>query len=518
MGDCFRELIQELLKTEHTFFFFMAPWNVNSLDFAKGRCEKILVEEDSHSTIGRALFGERVRKALKAVDRFSVRRLPRLHGRLASGDRHGDWRAHPASKFDLDLWFCPFTALEPRPVPLPSVVTIPDVQHEAYPQFFPEAELRLRRTYFPATCSMSSAILTLSEFSKKDIVDRYGVAPDRVHVVYTGVSPRFFTPDLGDAAVRAKYNLPERYLYYPANAWPHKNHSLLLIALRVLAATGRQVPPLVLSGAPLETASDLVRFADHLGVQVRHLGYLPYLDIPAIYRGARLLVFPSLFEGFGMPVIEAMAAGVPVAAASVTSLPEVIGDAGILFNPRKPDEIADAIDRLWNDEKLRTEMIRRGREQACRFSWAECARRTLEAFDEAVRVQNPATPACVSAQGLMSDNWMGRELVITVRGGEPRGILVEGNSPVAGSKLRRPTLVLSAGWRRLHRECLLPNEPFRLQCSLSGLKPPFELRLRAARTFIPRNEGWNDDLRELSIHFSRLEVEIGDKRIPLLNA
>ena len=380
MGDCFRELIQELLQTDHTFFFFLAPWNFDSIEFEKGRYTKILIDENPRRAPWHRIIKAASTRARKAAEK--------LTGRPGHPSDLRDWHAHPASRLNLDLWFCPFTALEPRPVPLPSVVTIPDVQHEAYPQFFTEAELNLRRNYFPATCSLSSAILTLSEFSKKEIVDHYGVPASKVHVVYTGVSPRFFAKDAGDASIRAKYDLPEKYLYFPANAWPHKNHQLLLIALRVLAATGRTAPPLVLSGAPLEAASELLQFARHLGVEVHHLGYLPYLDIPAIYRGARLLVFPSLFEGFGMPVIEAMAAGTPVAAANVTSLPEVAGDAAVLFNPRKPDEIADAIDHLWNDEEFRVEMIRRGREQACRFTWTECARRTLAGFDAAVRSES----------------------------------------------------------------------------------------------------------------------------------
>ena len=181
--------------------------------------------------------------------------------------------------------------------------------------------------------------------------------------------------------------MPNDFILYPANFWKHKNHDALLQALRLLARernltidlvlTGHQVP----DGYPVEAKAAEYGIAD----QVQVLGYVSAAELAYLYRRARMLVFPSCFEGFGIPLVEAMAVGCPIAAADTTSIPEVAGQAALLFDPASPLAIAAAIARLWQDEKLRQELAAAGRREATRFSPARVAEVHRDAFAQAVR-------------------------------------------------------------------------------------------------------------------------------------
>lgn len=498
-GDYFRELMGRLAESGHRFHLFTAPWNHDFLDVRGPNCRKVLVPEGASPP---GLLG-RVRARLGKVRR-------KLTGPYA------EWEAHPASRLQLDAWFCPFSALEPRPVPLPSVVTIPDAQHESYPEFFPESELSHRRAYFPATCLMSSVIITVSQFSKQDLIRLYQTPADKVCVIHHGVSSRFFQCDPGDAEVRAIYRLPDSYLYYPANIWQHKNHQLLLIALRRLKASGQRIPPLVLSGAPLDSVAELTLLARQLDVNCVYLGYTPAEHVPAIYRGALMLVFPSLFEGFGMPVLEAMAAGVPVAASNATSVPEVAGDAALLFDPRRPDEIAGVINRLLTDQALRERLVRRGIERARLFTWDRAAGETVAVFESVVRGHS-SVQVEANCQGLMPDRWMGRSLTVRVKGMRCRRLVVEAVSTIQRRDFYPQTLTVSSGWKNLCKLKLAADGECRLHCDLARLGDAFELRLAANRTFVPLAEGWSEDTRELSVRISKLVLERDGETISLLD-
>ena len=178
----------------------------------------------------------------------------------------------------------------------------------------------------------------------------------------------------GSEHVRERYRLPPRYVFYPANTWHHKNHARLIDALaRYRAATGETLP-LVLTGIGREgeraLAAELDRTA--LGDSVRVLGFVPSADLPALYAGAACLVFPSLFEGFGMPLVEAMLVGCPIAASRTTSIPEVVADAAVLFDPQDAADIARAIAAIVRHPAVAAELVRRGRAR----------RRTLLAVDD----------------------------------------------------------------------------------------------------------------------------------------
>jgi glycosyltransferase involved in cell wall biosynthesis len=185
--------------------------------------------------------------------------------------------------------------------------------------------------------------------------------------------------------------LPERFLLYPANWWKHKNHALLFQALAHLRhARGRRFD-LVLTGFGQDADSPVRAAAAEHGVedQVHGLGYRPVEELAYLYRHADMLVFPSLFEGFGIPLVEAMASGCPVVAARDTSIPEVVGDAAELFDPTSAVGLADAILRVADDPAWRETLRERGQERARRFSAAALAQGHRQAFEEAVHAYSP---------------------------------------------------------------------------------------------------------------------------------
>jgi glycosyltransferase involved in cell wall biosynthesis len=268
---------------------------------------------------------------------------------------------------------------------VPGVVTVHDLQHEFYPEFFSPRELRHRRRYVPASCAAADHVIAVSEFTRRGVIERFAVDPARVTTIWeaagrdvdwTGGATRV-------AEVRRRYGLPQRYAFYPANAWPHKNHERVLQALALCRARGVRDLGLVLTGESAVSPGRLDGLVGSLGLRevVQILDYVPRQDLPALYSGAVCLVHPSLFEGFGIPLVEAMQVGCPILAADGTALAEVAGDAALLFDPRDPDAIARALERISGNVGCAEELARRARARATLFSATAMACRTLELFE-----------------------------------------------------------------------------------------------------------------------------------------
>ena len=247
----------------------------------------------------------------------------------------------------------------------PAATTILDLQHEFLPEFFSRSELAYRRTVYGWTARRSRIVITISEHARKTLIDRLDLAPDRVRAIHLAVDLDRFTPGPSPAE-------REPYLVYPANRWPHKNHERLFEAFRLLCRT-RPDLRLVLTGTGHDRAP--------LPERVEARGFVSADELVELYRRASALVFPSLYEGFGQPPLEAMACGCPVAVAETTSLPEVCGDAAAYFDPRSPDDIARAVEVVLAEPD---EYIRRGLARARLFTWDECARRHDAVYRELV--------------------------------------------------------------------------------------------------------------------------------------
>jgi glycosyltransferase involved in cell wall biosynthesis len=262
---------------------------------------------------------------------------------------------------------------------VPCIYTPYDLQHVHLPEMFAPRDLRRKAIAYPGFCAAAEAVVAISRHGKDDLVRTFHLPPEKVRVV--PLAPAIDTsPDLDATAaeaLRRRLGLPAAFALYPAQTWPHKNHLGLLDALSRLRNREGLPVPAVFTGHRNAFFATVERRVAELGLegQVSFTGFLAPSELKAVYRMARLVVFPSRFEGFGMPVVEAFRLGVPVACSSATSLPEVAGDAALLFDPGDPDAVAAAVRRLWTDEALRAELVRRGRERVLRYSWDEVARR-----------------------------------------------------------------------------------------------------------------------------------------------
>ena len=293
-------------------------------------------------------------------------------------------------KLEPDLVHFPQSVMDPLTLSLPCVLTLHDIQQEYHPEFFTAQELRFRRSTYKPSAEKASLIITDSEFTRQTLVEKYQVPAARVHSIFMGVDHTVFRPDHSQEELqrlREKYCLPEQFALYPANTWPHKNHVRLIRAWALFKKHASANCPLVLTGKAREGHKSFLAEVEQLGLQreILYLGYVPRREMPLLYAAASFLIFPSLFEGFGLPVLEAMASGCPVACSNLTALPEIAGGAALLFDPHSEEEIAEAARRLLEDGETRQALRQRGLERARQFSWEKTARETLQVYYKAVQ-------------------------------------------------------------------------------------------------------------------------------------
>ncbi len=306
---------------------------------------------------------------------------------ISAGKSNANWKLRTLlSSGSCDILFCPLLTLEPLSSPIPSAVMIPDLQHEFFPEFFTPEALAWRRCSYRPSALQADVVFTLSDHARGTIEEKLGVDPSKIIVTHLDAGDDFHRSSTPDAvAAFDALKLPERYIYFPANFWPHKNHSNLLEALRLLTSRHPNLH-LVLTGAPDTGQKRVQSEASRLKLAARvcFLGYQPRPVVAEIYRHSCALAFPSRFEGFGIPIVEAFRSGTPVLASNTTSCPEVAGDAGLLVDPDDPGQIAEGLHRLLTEPGLRSELIAKGLHRAARFSWDVAADQTLAEFDRLV--------------------------------------------------------------------------------------------------------------------------------------
>lgn len=255
---------------------------------------------------------------------------------------------------------------------VPSIYHPWDLQHRHLPQLFSRRDWVYREVTYPAFCRQARLVAVASEWTKRDLMRHYALSDEKVQVVSVGpVLAAYPTPTPDDLeAARRKFSLPPAFAFYPAQTWPHKNHLALLEALALLRDRHGLQVPLVSSGHRNEFFARIEARARELALQaqVQFPGFVTPLELACLYRLCRCVVFPSRFEGWGLPVAEAFGAGAPVACSNAASLPEVAGEAALLFDPDDPAQIAATLARLWNDEPLRRALSERGRERAAQWS------------------------------------------------------------------------------------------------------------------------------------------------------
>ncbi|OJX66507.1 MAG: hypothetical protein BGO94_06470 [Micrococcales bacterium 72-143] len=320
-----RELTRQLATTDEVEATAYVP--VNAAGFSRGIPEVVVPQVRTGSTTA---------QRLRAVGSATLRRRSLAAGLRSSRVVH-----------------FPFTIPVPRPSGSQAFVqTLLDVQHLDLPHLFSRAELAFRRRYYEGAARRADVVITISEFARTRMIELLGIPGDRIRVAHLGVDADDYTPYSGSR---------QDFVLYPARGWKHKNHDRLVEAMRIV----RQEHPdmrLVLTGGGLETLGELPEWVD-----VR--GLVSGAELRELYRSAAVLAFPSLYEGFGLPPLEAMASGCPVAATDAGSVPEVCGDAAVLFDATDPGAIADGIlDAL----RRAGELSARGLEQVRLFTWERC--------------------------------------------------------------------------------------------------------------------------------------------------
>lgn len=410
----------------------------------------------------------------------------------------------------VDLLYCPFTAPTYFEMGIPTVCTIYDLQHKTYPQFFDAAEVAHRDHIFASACRRATAITAISDYSRDSAITHGNLDPTRIRTIHLRMAQRIAPGARQDKGVLNRLCLtPQQYLLYPANFWKHKNHEMLLTAFGMACQSG--LAPgvkLVCTGAP-GARRDWLISASHamsLGDRVLFPGYLPNDELAVLMANCRGVVFPSLYEGFGLPVIEAMAAGVPVACSNTASLPEVATNAAILFDPRVPTQIAQAIISLVQDQALCAHLVETGRLRAAEFSDSQRMVseywKIFEYAMENVKYEDLLT-------GAYADGWAGRCLDIQVAPAvNSQSLEMDFFAP---DWLPQPIVTLQAS--RDGKECGAPRTLER------GTKAKYSLPLdvgggcyqvKISPTFVPSQTLGGDDHRELAVNLEKCVIVRGE--------
>jgi glycosyltransferase involved in cell wall biosynthesis len=339
---------------------------------------------------------------------------------------------NPLTERGVALLFCPFTAPTFSEPGIPVISVVHDMQHRDCPQFFSPHEIDLRDAYTRDVCQKADAIICVSEHARQSVLRHLKTPPEKTYAVRNCVHNRL--KKLNDEEVRphlADLGIEQRpYMFYPGNFWPHKNHRMLLTTYGMFLSRNPETHiDLVFTGALDDIQEELKCEVRRMGLakRVHFLGFLAENQFRSVWQGCEFLIFPSLYEGFGIPVLEAMSFGKAVLCSNTTSLPEVGGDVALYFDPRKPKDIVESIERISRDPTLRSELTLRGYRHAADFRIEDMTRKYLEIFH--ALIENPK-PLTMEITGVFEDGWTSEKIVITHNSGPPnRGLELQLEAP-----------------------------------------------------------------------------------------
>jgi glycosyltransferase involved in cell wall biosynthesis len=281
-----------------------------------------------------------------------------------------DWFSHGANIFHAS------TLVRHSPRKTKLTATVYDMTSWIVPELHPAANLRADRSFLNLI-RRADGLISISECSRQDAIRNAGIRPEKIVTIYPGIAPGFFDPPAEEVArVRKQYKLARPFILFLSTIEPRKNLDTLFDAYGALSSTLREEYELVIAG-PVGWAAESTRARL---ASARYLGYVPEPDLAPLTAAASVFAYPSLYEGFGFPAAQAMAAGTPVITSAISSLPEIAGDAAVLIDPKSPGELRNALHRLLLSEEMRLDLAARGRERAKAFRWETCARQSLEFF------------------------------------------------------------------------------------------------------------------------------------------
>lgn len=280
----------------------------------------------------------------------------------------------------LDLFFSP-THYGPLYTPCPEIISILDLSYKYFPDLFKKKDLLQLNIWGKYSLKKSAKALTISESSKRDIINEYGISEAKIKVIPVGIKENLTIMERSE--FNKKYNVKNPYILYVGTLQPRKNIVRLVEAFSKISKTQKELE-LFIVGRKGWNYDEILNSPKKFEVEnkVRFLDSVEDNDLPAFYKNAELFVLPSLYEGFGLPILEAMKYGCPVVTSDISSLPEAGGDAAIYFDPENVEDIMQKIVNVLNDKDLKSRMIRRGHEQIKKFSWEKSAREVLSVFEE----------------------------------------------------------------------------------------------------------------------------------------
>jgi glycosyltransferase involved in cell wall biosynthesis len=294
-----------------------------------------------------------------------------------------------------DLLFCPFTMPFFYDPAVPVVSVVYDLQYHYYPQFFELEDYFARQRHFKETCRMADRLVCISDFVRETVLKNSNLLPEQVVSIPIRLFGRLKEPTFDTvSAVLQRHGLEENeFLFYPANFWPHKNHSMLLTAFGMFRSRHPESRlHLVFTGSPDDRMVALKEATRCMGMEpwIYFAGFLSEVEFEALFASCKALIFPSLYEGFGMPVLEAMVFGKPALCSNITSLPEVGGDAALYFDPKKPTDILSAIEDILQKPELANRLVNSGYKRIALWGDGEkMAREYLQVFNDVIQSRVP---------------------------------------------------------------------------------------------------------------------------------
>ncbi|MBI2033154.1 MAG: glycosyltransferase family 4 protein [Candidatus Levybacteria bacterium] len=286
-----------------------------------------------------------------------------------------------------DVFFSP-THYAPRFSPIPTVVSIMDVSYEFFPDLFRKSDLYKLKRWTEYSVKNATKVLTISQASKNDIMQVYNVPEEKVVVTYLGLKKPFAITKIFSSMkeLQEKFGIPSSYILFVGTLQPRKNIERLIQAFQKIAIR-KEDTDLVIVGKPGWLYEDIINAPKKYGIEkrVHFLSFVAEDELISLYKNAACFVLPSLYEGFGLPVLEAMSYDCPVITSNISSLPEAGGDAALYIDPENIDELAKNMEDVLSDKKLRAGMIEKGRKQVQKFSWEKTARETLKVLEEVAK-------------------------------------------------------------------------------------------------------------------------------------
>jgi glycosyltransferase involved in cell wall biosynthesis len=289
--------------------------------------------------------------------------------------------AGDANRLKADLFHSPHYTT-PFGLKMPCVTTIHDILHVRSREYYPLPKRMYARTVVLHACRSSSAVLVDSEFTKQEILNIFNIDENRIHVIHLGISSVFSSDYPADSIeeFRKEYGLVKPTIFYTGSLKPHKNVDTLIRAFSRLK--NRKDFQLAFSGELITEEKRLYSLIKEQNIQesIVEIGQISGTKLPLAYRAASVVVLPSFYEGFGFSVLEAMASGIPAIGSRAGSIPEVMGDGGLLFDPNSAEDLTAAMEKVLYDNEFRTKLVQKGYRNAARFSWEKCSEQTLQIY------------------------------------------------------------------------------------------------------------------------------------------